>query len=317
LSLCGGEPFLFKGILEVVAYAWEKRVRCNITTNGMSVHQLSGPDLDLLKHCKSEINISIDSFDDTIQAFTRGAKPALSNAVRSIQLLQRKGIPVTVLSAISKYNYHDLFDSLMKAHELGVSQVLYQPIISCSNYPDKQPIANKSQLNVETGDLNSLMDQLKKIHRFEQTHPVKTNVYRILPWVSHYIQGAAGLNGKPFYQQTLNKFYCREVDAVIEISYHGGIQPCGLAGTAIRLSDHPDADLLDLWAEATVDLKRNLALNRFPAICGSCCHKFSKNMYASIFKYPVQNRKMLLQVVPLLTSRILTSLYKTSYIRRK
>jgi MoaA/NifB/PqqE/SkfB family radical SAM enzyme len=193
LSMCGGEPFLFDGIFDVVAYAWKNNIRCNITSNGMIVCEIAEAELKILKDCETVINISIDSFNDSIQAQTRGVKSALTNAIKSIQRLQQMGIPVTVLTAISKYNYHDLFNSLIKANEYGFSQILYQPIISYSNYPDRQVIKNKSRLNVDVENINFLRDQLQKINQFEKKNKISTNVYRIIPWISSYLKGATKL----------------------------------------------------------------------------------------------------------------------------
>lgn len=316
LSMCGGEPFLFGGIIDVVAYARENNIRCNITSNGMIVSDLKETELRVLKDCNTAINISVDSFDDDIQAQTRGVKLALPNAIKSILRLQQMGIPVTVLSAISKYNYHDLFNSLLKAYKYGVSQVLYQPIIYYSNYPDRQVIENKSQLNVGFENVDILIDQLEKIHRFERKFKINTNVYRIIPWISSYMKGAASLNTNFFFNEVLNKFYCREVYAVIDIDYNGGIQPCGLSKAEINIHKNKDIGLLGLWSEATGNLKNELINNRYPDYCNGCCHKFSKNMLASIIKYPIANRATLAKIFSLLISRILSRLYKKLFIKQ-
>jgi len=41
LSMCGGEPFIFQGLTDIVHYAWEKNIRSNITSNGMIINKLS------------------------------------------------------------------------------------------------------------------------------------------------------------------------------------------------------------------------------------------------------------------------------------
>lgn len=319
LSMCGGEPFLFCGIIDVVAYAWENNIRCNITSNGMIVSDMKEAELRILKDCKTAINISVDSFEDTIQTQTRGVKLALTNATKSILRLQQMGIPVTVLSAISKYNYRDLYNSLVKAYELGIKQVLYQPIIYYSNYPDRQVIKDKSLLNVGIENVDILMDQLEKINRFERKFKINTNVYRIIPWISSYIKGATGatsLNDNFFFNDVVNKFYCREVYAVIDIDYNGGIQPCGLSKAEINIYKNKDSGLFDLWSESTRNLKNELINNRYPDYCNGCCHKFSKNMLASVIKYPISNRTTFAKIFLLIISRILSRLNKKLFIKK-
>lgn len=198
LAINGGEPFLFPDLIETVKYAAEKNIICAITSNGMTIHKLSDTEIQILKDSKTEINISVDSMDDNIQSLTRGVGSALTNALKSAELLIKAGIPVIFLTAISVYNYKDLFRSFLKIYESGINQVLYQPIIYYSNYPDRQTIKNKFNLNVEEENIAELMFQLRQILKFERTHNIKTNVYRIMPWIEHYLHTASG-NGKTWF----------------------------------------------------------------------------------------------------------------------
>lgn len=310
LSLCGGEPFLFSNIFEVISYAYNKNIKCNITSNGMTIYTISATDLEILKKCESQINISIDSFNNEIQTKTRGNNFALTNAIKSIEVLKKYGIPVTVLSAISKYNVHDLYNSLISAYELGITQVLYQPIISYSNYPDKQTIEEKHELNVEIENLYILKEQLQKIKSFEYKHRINTNVYRIIPWIEHYIKATREKKENWFFHSILKTFYCREVYAVIDISYTGGIQACGLTPAEISIQKDTTIGLLAQWEIATFKLKQKLDKHEYPACCNGCCHKFSRNMLASVILNPIKNRKAFVQIVILLSVRIITRILK-------
>ncbi len=315
ISLCGGEPFLFKDLIEIVAYAGTRRVWCSITTNGMTAHQLSESDLTTLKECKSEINISIDSFQESIQSHTRGTPAALPNALKSIQKLSEKEIPVTLLTAVSKFNYHNLYNFFTVAYEMGVQQVLFQPIIYHSNYPERPAIDNKSQLNVSIDELDKLMSELKKILRFERSHLISTNVYRLLPWIHYYLMNIASQNGNWFFHDVLKKFYCRDLYAIIDISYYGGIQPCGLANANITIHENRHLGLLKLWSEATSGIRNDLRNDRYHVYCNSCCHHFSRNMLASIMKYPLQNRDLLIKMAYLLGLRIYSKIWKRLFKR--
>lgn len=304
ISLCGGEPFLFEGIFDVVAYAHIKNIRTSVTTNGMTVHTLKEDELNVLKESKTEINLSIDSFDEKVQTHTRGNPSALSNALKSIKRLNEKQIPTTVLTVISKHNYSDLSKFFTEAYERGIKQVLFQPVIYYSNFPDRQSVENKSQLNVSVDKLDVLMDELKKILQFEKKHKIDTNVYRIFPWINYYLKTAAGQNGKWFFHDVLNKFFCREVYAIIDISYNGGIQPCGLSPATVSIHKDRHLGLMALWSKATEKIKADLNHERYYEICNGCCHHFSRNMLASTFKHPIKNRQALIKIIPLLMSRI-------------
>jgi MoaA/NifB/PqqE/SkfB family radical SAM enzyme len=310
ISLCGGEPFLFDGLIDVVAHAGKKHIRTSVTTNGMTVHSLDETSLAVLKQCKTEINLSIDSFKDTVQTFTRGTPWALANALKSLERLKEKGIPVTVLTVISRFNFHDLAEFTCSACERGIAQVLFQPVIYYSNYPDRAPLAGKSNLNVDPGELDLLMDELKKILMFEKDNPIKTNVYRLIPWIRCYLETAAGRNGKWFFKEVLQKFYCRELYAIIDISYSGGIQPCGLKPATVSIMGNRQPGLLELWSQATREIKADLEKGKYYPCCNGCCHHFSRNMLASMMKYPLQNRKALAGMLPLILSRMYSGVSK-------
>jgi MoaA/NifB/PqqE/SkfB family radical SAM enzyme len=310
LSMCGGEPFLFPQLMEVIDYAWSKGIRSNVTSNGMTVYRLKPEELELMKRCETTVNISIDSFDEKIQQLTRGHERAFADPCRSVQTLLENKIPILVLSAISKYNYRDLYDSMLKAYDAGVRQLLYQPVISFSNFPDKAAIAAKHSLNVSPAETELLLDELRKIHRFEKKHSISTNVYRIINWIGSYLELGGEYRQQWFFHEVLNKFYCREAFAVIDIDYHGGIQPCGLSSAAVNIRDQRDEGLMPLWRKATKDLHQDLKSGKFIPACNACCHKFGRNMLASVMKYPFANRAALWSLTPLLASRIVNTAFK-------
>lgn len=308
LSLCGGEPFLFNGIFEVIAYAGKKNIYCSITTNGMKVYLMNENELAILKENNTEINLSIDSFNDKIQELTRGHPKALSNALLALDKFKEEGIPVTVLTAISKYNFRDLSGFVISGYKKGIRQILFQPIIYYSNYPDQAVLKNKADLNVEKQHIPILLDELHKIQELEKKKDINTNVYRIIPWIRQYLETAAQQNGTWFVGRILPVFHCREIHTVIDISYDGGIQPCGLAPAFVSIFDDRDKGLMGLWSKATQSIRKDISNNNFRDYCNGCCHKFSRNMMASVMKYPLKNRQALLTLMTALIHRVI---YKT------
>ncbi len=304
LALFGGEPFLFDGIFDIIGYAGKKKIRSSVTTNGMTAHKLMEDEIKILKEYKTEINVSVDSFHDEIQAFTRGTDAALPNALKSIQRLKENDIPITALTVISKYNYRDLAESFAMAFEKGIRQVLYQPVIFNSNYPGRPPVRDKARLNVDPGDVEVLMDQLNRILKFEKKHMIRSNVYRLLPWIGQYLKSAASQNGEWFFSKVLDKFICREIYAIIEIGYDGGVQPCALLPAPFSIIHDKDHSLVELWSKATERIREDVSKGMYPECCNACCNHFSRNMLASIFKHPVRNRSALIRMLPLAISRI-------------
>lgn len=310
ISLCGGEPFLFEGLMEIVVYAGKKNIRCSITSNGMTLHKLKEEEYAILRQYKADINLSMDSFEEEIQVLTRGTATALSNALLSIEKLKKEQIPFTVLTAISTYNYHHLFSFIVQTHQAGISQVLFQPIIYFTNYPDRMTIHGKERLNVPLSGVEELMDNLYLIKNFEKDHNIRTNVYRILPWIEAYLSGISNQEGHWFFEEFLRTFYCREIHATIDIDYDGGIQPCGLTRAKINIRDAGNSGLMELWKKATREIKSDISQGKYYPYCNACCHKFSRNMYASVMKYPFRNRAALRKILPLLINRSLTMAIK-------
>lgn len=304
ISLCGGEPFLFENLIRVINYAGSKKIRTSITTNGMTVFKLSSDDLMILKKCGTEINISIDSFENAVNSLTRGNAFALENALKSIITLQKYDIPITILTAVSKYNFMNLSGLVEEAFCKGIKQVLFQPVIYYSNYPERPGIMRKNELNVPVESLNILHEQLKLILLFEQNHGIKTNVYRISPWINDYLVTASGVNGDMFFENVLNRFYCREVYAIIDIAYDGSIQPCGLRPPVLSIKYRKEDSLLSIWMEATREIKEHLQSGKYYHECNGCCHHFSRNMLASMMKYPLSNSAAWMKMMPFLLRRM-------------
>ncbi len=303
LALCGGEPFLFKGIFEVIRYAYEKGIYCALTTNGMIVHRMRDEELALLKQCRAQVHLSMDSFDAGIQRLTRGHPEALSRPLAAIGRFRAHGIPVTLLAAISRYNYNNLGDLVERACEHGIGQVIFQPLIWSSNYPDQPALANKRSLNVDPRDIPVLVEELRAAQRFERRNPIRTNVYRITPWIRQYLETAAGRDGGWFFSGLLQRFHCREVHAVIDISYDGGIQPCGLAPADVTIFGDRTRGLMAMWEEASSGIKGDLDRGRYREYCNSCCHKFSRNMMASVMQHPVSNRRVAVMLAAAMVTR--------------
>jgi len=305
ISLCGGEPFLFEGIIELVAYAGKKDIQCTITSNGMTIHKLTDADLAVLKTYKTLINISVDSFKGEVQNFTRGTNQALHNAELSIEKLIEKGIPLTVLCVITKHNYSMLYELVQETYHRKIRQILFQPVIQWTNYPGIPALEDKPGLNVPADKLNILENELKRILHFEQRHRISTNVYRILPWIGSYIRAASAPNSSWFWKDVLGKFYCRDIYAIIDITYDGGIQPCGLAKAGVNIKHNGQEGLVDMWKRSTASLRHDLENGEFHPFCNACCHHFSRNMLASIMRYPLHNRKALFIMIGALFARIL------------
>jgi MoaA/NifB/PqqE/SkfB family radical SAM enzyme len=310
LALCGGEPFLFDGIIDLIEYAGNRNIKCSITTNGMNAFSLNQHEINVLKKYNTNINISIDSFDENIQTLTRGTIGSLENVLKSIRKLVGEGIAITILTTISKYNYQSLFANVVKAEKEGVHEVLFQPVITSSNYPDRLTIKDKAELNVSAENSDKLLDELINIIKYEQNRNIRTNVYRLLTWIKYYISFSSSKDKKWFFEDILKNFYCRDIFAIIDITYNGGIQPCGLSLAKYNIHENREYGLVKMWEQATNGIKKDIGNGKYYSICNGCCHHFSRNMIASVMKYPIKNRKAIFLLLPQLLNRILYTMLK-------
>jgi MoaA/NifB/PqqE/SkfB family radical SAM enzyme len=315
LALNGGEPFLFDHIIRVVEIAGEKGIRCSVSSNGMSIHQFDDHAWETLKKFKTRINISLDSFDAGINDITRGTDGALDNALRSMNRVLNHKIELSLLCVISKYNYKSLFNYVRAAHNIGIKEVLFQPVIYHSNFPDRSVIADKYNLNVDPAETGILIQELDKILMFERKHRIKTNTYRIKLWIGEYLKGVHSNNGHYFFNNILNHFYCRELDSIIEINHDGGLLPCGLGQAKYYIDDIRQEGLICGWNKARKQLQECMKRQEFQPMCNACCHHFSRNMMASIIKHPYRNREALFMMLPPLASRLKNNVRKTIHAK--
>jgi len=303
LSLCGGEPLLHPDLVRVINLAGQHQIRCSITTNGMAASSLEDADLDVLRKYGTEINVSIDSFREEVQSYTRGVEGSVGKGLAAVDRFRKAGLSVTILTVITRFNYRDLAGFVREADRRGIRQVLFQPVIRSSNYPDMQAVADKAGLNIDPSCVDELLEILREILAYEKQHPIRTNSYRLVPWIGAYLRHTEQEGGW-FFNSVLPAFYCRETDAIIEIGYDGGIQGCGLAPSTIMIQNANGEDLLTLWHRATGPLREDIRKRKYHAMCNGCCHHFSRNMLASVFRHPWKNRTMLIQLFPLAVNRL-------------
>jgi MoaA/NifB/PqqE/SkfB family radical SAM enzyme len=311
LSINGGEPFLYDRIFDLIKYAGERNVECNITSNGMNIFQISQENISILKKYNTSINLSVDSLNEEIQNFTRGHKNASENVLKSAKFLIENGIAPTFLSAITSYNFKNLYDSLIEAKKLGIKTVLYQPIIYYSNYPDREVIDNKATLNIGREQIVELILELKKILKYEFSNGVKTNVYRLLPWIESYLNFVNGSDQRYFWEKLVPVFKCRDIYAIVDIAYDGEIQPCAFSSSGIYIAELKDKTLVELWLKAGSELRKLNENGNLPPFCNSCCNHFSRNMISSALRYPLRNQKVLIRVLLLSFRRLFSVLIKT------
>lgn len=116
VTLSGGEVFLHKDILPIIAYCREKDMCISILSNLISLEESQIP---LLKEANlSLIQTSLYSMDPQIHDYITTVKGSFKKTVRSIELLVSADIPVQIACPTMKANAKGYVDVLKYAHSL-------------------------------------------------------------------------------------------------------------------------------------------------------------------------------------------------------
>lgn len=118
LLISGGEPFLRKDIVEILMYAKKDLGIPKITvgTNGTVQKK------DLYKAIRGlvdNVSISIDGYDSENADIIRD-KGTFSNVIKTIKMMKKNAIPMTLLPTIHKFNYEKIPEYLELAKKLEI-----------------------------------------------------------------------------------------------------------------------------------------------------------------------------------------------------
>lgn len=109
LALTGGEIFLRKDILDIVAHAKQRRFFLTLYTSGTLIDEKKADRLAELK--VNEVHISVYSHEPEVHDRFTGVQGSHAKSVRALQLLNERGITTVLKSNLTTFNV-DSFDEL-------------------------------------------------------------------------------------------------------------------------------------------------------------------------------------------------------------
>ena len=121
----GGEPFLYKGIMEVLQYINSKQIFLSIDTNGTVLERYAE---ELSRLDKMHITFSVDGTEE-VHDDVRKLKGSFATIKENIALLQglekkhNNTISKSICFTISKHNYHVLGQMPDVARSMGISSM--------------------------------------------------------------------------------------------------------------------------------------------------------------------------------------------------
>lgn len=128
LTIGGGEPFMRKDIVELIAFASQNGILTNVLTNGILINE------KIISHLEQSglgrIAISLDGITPETNDYTRGVKGALEKALNAVDLLgNMKNKPLTTVSTIiMKTNLNSLVEMAKWADAKGINGIIFQPL---------------------------------------------------------------------------------------------------------------------------------------------------------------------------------------------
>lgn len=137
LTLTGGEIFLRKDILDIVAHAKQRRFFLTLYTSGTLIDEKKADRLRDLK--VNEVHISVYSHDPALHDEFTGVKGSHAKSTRALRLLHERGITTVLKSNLTTFNVDHLDQLTALATSLGADWQL-DPSVRARMDGDPHPL---------------------------------------------------------------------------------------------------------------------------------------------------------------------------------
>ncbi|SHJ30449.1 radical SAM/SPASM domain-containing protein [Lutispora thermophila] len=129
LVVTGGEPLVYKDLLELLDYANEKGLKIQILTNGYLIDEKF---IDRIKCYRNLIvQVSLDGSNSMTNNIQRSKNDAFNRTIENIKLLRKNNIQVIVAMVLNRYNVGDIYDGSMfkLCEDLDVNVLAITPTV--------------------------------------------------------------------------------------------------------------------------------------------------------------------------------------------
>ena len=182
ITLFGGEPLIYKDVIELIEYIKLKKLHCIIITNGTMLEKYGK---ELVEVGVDEINLSIDG-DEKLHDYIRGVPGLFSKISRGVELVNRykKKKPLLNLQCtITPYNYLYLdrlvdvgksfnADSLTFHHYIFITEELYSrqekvttELLKVTSFDWSGFIRNVCNLGIDGEVLCKVISRVRRLSR--------------------------------------------------------------------------------------------------------------------------------------------------------
>lgn len=293
VTFSGGEPFVYYKIWDLIDYTLGLGLDLNITSNGLLISNFSEEQFNVLKRLKN-IFISLESADAETHNQLRGGADFFQKTVAGIKKLVERNINVIIASVISNKNYLKIDDLIKFTGELGVKEIVFQPLHIWTNYDSVEYLKSKDQMVLSQKESADLKEKMKASIKLVEKIGVKNNLANIVPWIDKYFEFQKPNPEKGrWIKNILPGYKCLEIFTKIFVGSDGGLLPCAMLSPRDNIKDKSLRQSLKSLSE----MKREIRKGRFPMECEKCSCQVAANFKFSLILSPIKNFRYLSEFI--------------------
>lgn len=132
INFSGGEPYIKKGFLDLLAFGNKNGINCGVTTNGSCMTQENAAKTVAAR--PFNVNMSVDAPNAELHDYLRGQPGLFGKLSQGIKYLReeinRQGIkfPITVKPTLNRLNFRLMPELVEWAEKMGATAVNFQPV---------------------------------------------------------------------------------------------------------------------------------------------------------------------------------------------
>lgn len=196
LAFGGGEPFMKKGILDIIRLASKNGIVTSVVSNGSLIDK--GLAREIVSSGLGAVSLSLNSLTPEIHNKTRGTDTSFDDVVSAIEnLRERKGLRLTVSTTVMRANINDLIRLVEFVKSNRLDGINFQPLMEASIYPtfNKEGKSDKvasgklyPELRKNMGDVDNVFNRL--ISMKKAGYPINNSVKQ-LRYTAKYLKDSA------------------------------------------------------------------------------------------------------------------------------
>lgn len=257
VKITGGEPFLRRDILDIVAFLRKEDLQVDMETNGTLIDRAVA--VQLARLGVRQVSVSIDSTDPNRHDGFRGMPGSHKGALHAISLLVQEGITTQIIMTLIRENLPEIEELAALCLAMKVPSLKINPVM---------PTGRGKDLHAAGENLTT--EELIAVDRWLDEK------------VSPQYEGLDLCFDLPIALKSLKTILHKPLSEchvlnIIAILADGTISLCGIGETetGLNMGNIADDNLTDVWSRhpILVGLRRDVP-RRLEGVCGCCIFKF-------------------------------------------